>query len=56
MDLGAEDLRRCAELREGRLQLGSQVSLSMAPTALIPVVDRKSDHQAPCHTHNPHTV
>lgn len=52
MDLGAEDLRRCAELREGRLQLGSQVSLSMAPVALVPVVDRKSDRQAPGTRHH----
>lgn len=44
MDLGAEDLRRCAELREGGPQLGGQVSLSTAPAALVLVVDKKSDH------------
>lgn len=49
-------LRTSGDVREGGPQLGGQVSLSIAPAALAPVVDKKSDHSAVCHTHNPHTV
>lgn len=44
MDLGAEGLRRGAELREGSHQLWSWVSLSMATAASVSVVGRKNDH------------
>lgn len=44
VDLGAEGLRRGAELREGSHQLWSWVSLSMATAASVSVVGRKNDH------------